>query len=78
VIPTVPKTIGEHLKRRRLELHPFQADLAKMFGVDPMSIVNWEKNTYQPAERLMPAIVKWLGYDPRKVVVGRPPSGDGS
>ena len=71
MIPTEPKTIGEHLKRRRLELHLFQTDLAKMFDVDEASIRNWEKNTYQPTERLMPDIVKWLGYDPRKAVVER-------
>ena len=39
-----------------------------MFGVDVASIRNWEKNTYQPTERLVPGIVKWLGYDPRKEV----------
>jgi len=36
-----------------------------MFGVDETSIRNWEKNAYQPAERRMAVIVKWLGYDPR-------------
>ena len=65
VIPTEPRTVGEHLKRRRLELHLFQSELAMMFGVDEASIRNWEKSTYQPAERLMTGIVKWLGYDPR-------------
>jgi DNA-binding XRE family transcriptional regulator len=64
VVPTEPRTIGEHLKRHRLELHLFQVDLAKMFRVDEASIRNWENNTYQPSERLMPGIVKWLGYDP--------------
>lgn len=55
-------------ERRRLELHLFQSDLAKMFGADKASVRNWEKNTYRPAERHMPAIVKWFGYDPREAV----------
>ena len=70
-VPKVPKTLGEHLKRRRLELHLFQADLAKMLGVDVESIRNWENNTYQPTKWLMPGIVKWLGYDPQKAVAAR-------
>jgi hypothetical protein len=41
-----------------------------MFGVDEASIRNWEKNDYQPAERPVPGIVKWLGYDPRKAIAG--------
>jgi DNA-binding transcriptional regulator YiaG len=61
-------------KRRRLELHLFQSDLAKMFAVDEASIRNWEKNTYQPAKRYMEGVVKWLGYDPRKAVEGHAPS----
>ena len=78
MIPTEPRTVGEHLKCRRLELHLFQSDLAKMFGVDPVSIVNWEKNTYQPDNERMPAIVKWLSYDPQKAVAGRAASRGGS
>jgi DNA-binding XRE family transcriptional regulator len=67
-VPKEPQTVGEHIKRRRLELHLFQSDLAKKLGVNVQSIRNWEKNTYQPIERLMTGIVKWLGYDPRKAV----------
>jgi hypothetical protein len=52
--------------------------VAKMFGVDPMSIVNWKKNTYQPTERRLPGIVEWLGYDPRKAVAEQAPSRRGS
>ena len=75
VIPTEPRAVGEHIKRRRLELHVFQSDLAKIIGVDVQSIRNWEKNTYQPIERLMPAIDKWLGYDTRKPVSARAQTG---
>ena len=61
VAPERQRTIGDHIKRRRLELHLFQSDLAKFFGVDPMTIVNWENNHYPPAKRYMPRIIEWLG-----------------
>lgn len=63
-------TVGEHVKRKRLQQHLFQKDLAKLFGVDLGSVRNWEQGIFQPAETSMPAIVKWLGYDPRKAVRG--------
>ena len=34
-------SIGQHIRRRRLQLHLFQADLAKLFGVDIASVRNW-------------------------------------
>jgi len=64
VVTDKPETIGDHLKRRRLELHLFQIDLAKLFGVDVMTIGNWEHNTYPPAKRFVERIIEWLGYDP--------------
>ena len=64
-MPSKPNTIGEHIRRRRLQLHLFQADLAKLFGVDIGTIRNWEQGVYQPVESLMPCVIVWLGYDPR-------------
>ncbi|MGA2140658.1 MAG: hypothetical protein ABSH14_17540 [Verrucomicrobiia bacterium] len=60
----MPNTIGEHVRRRRLQLHLFQADLAKLFGVDLGSVRNWEQGIFQPADTSMPRIIAWLGYDP--------------
>jgi DNA-binding XRE family transcriptional regulator len=62
VLPKEPKTLGDHIKRRRLELHLFQSDLAKRFGVDIMTIGNWEKNVYPPAKWFIASITAWLGY----------------
>ncbi|MGD0061209.1 MAG: helix-turn-helix domain-containing protein [Verrucomicrobiia bacterium] len=62
--PVEPKTVGEHVRRRRLQLHLFQSDLATVFGVDVVTIGGWEKNSQQPAKRFMPRIVNRLGYDP--------------
>ena len=65
MLSTKPNTVGEHIRRRRLQLHLFQADLAKLLRVDIGTIRNWEQGVYQPAESLMPRIIVWLGYDPR-------------
>jgi transcriptional regulator with XRE-family HTH domain len=43
--PTDPKTIGEMIRKRRLDLGLRQIDAAKMIGCDEMSVVNWEKGT---------------------------------
>jgi DNA-binding transcriptional regulator YiaG len=63
--PVEPKTLGEHVRRRRLQLHLFQADLAKLFGVDIASVRNWEQGVFEPAKAIEPRIIAWLGYDPK-------------
>jgi DNA-binding XRE family transcriptional regulator len=63
-VPKEPRTIGDNLKRRRLQLHLFQSHLAKLFGVDIASIRNWEHNRYPPAQRYKMRVIDWLGYDP--------------
>lgn len=63
-IPTELRTVGDHIRMRRLTLRMFQRDVAKQFGVDNASIVNWELNTSNPGVQYMPAIIEFLGYNP--------------
>jgi DNA-binding XRE family transcriptional regulator len=42
------KTLGEQIKKWRLEHDLFQRNLAEMIGVDEMTIVNWEKGKTKP------------------------------
>jgi DNA-binding XRE family transcriptional regulator len=42
------RTLGEHVKKWRLEQGLFQRDLAKLIGVNEMTIVNWEKGGAKP------------------------------
>ena|GEM_PF-1087513 len=63
-IPTEPKTVGDHIRRRRLQLHLLQRDVAGRIGVDKTSVFNWEANTVTPEIRYMPAIIQFLGYIP--------------
>jgi len=63
-IPVEPKTIGDHIRKKRLALKLFQKDVAKAINVRTTSIFNWEKNASQPESRYMPAIIRFLGYNP--------------
>jgi transcriptional regulator with XRE-family HTH domain len=63
--PKEPKTLGEHLRKRRLERHLLQTQLARLFGVDRVSVQNWESGIYEPNQGMVPKIIEFLGYDPR-------------
>jgi transcriptional regulator with XRE-family HTH domain len=63
-IPTELQTIGDHIRRRRLGLKLLQKDVAEQLDVDKTSVFNWESNTSNPEFRYMPAIIRFLGYNP--------------
>jgi DNA-binding transcriptional regulator YiaG len=62
--PTDPQTIGEHFKRRRLELGLTQKELATQLEVSEWTVINWETGIRQPRITHYPAIVRFLGSDP--------------
>jgi DNA-binding transcriptional regulator YiaG len=57
-------TLGDHLRSRRLDLGLFQSKVAEHIGVDTTTIHNWEGNKSVPAIRYIPAILRFLGYNP--------------
>ena len=59
------KTLGDHVRARRLERGLFQKDVAKLVGVCTDTVTNWEKNRSNPDLRALPGVVEFLGYDPR-------------
>jgi transcriptional regulator with XRE-family HTH domain len=63
-LPRILNTIGDHIKRRRLELGLYQAQVAEILAVTESTITNWEKNRTNPTLRSMPKIIEFLGYDP--------------
>ena len=63
-IPEKLETIGDHLLRRRLTLKLLQRQVAKQLEVNVASIVNWENNLSKPKVSQMPAIIRFLGYNP--------------
>jgi len=40
--PANPKTIGEHIRKRRMDLGLMQREVAKIIGVTESTIWNWE------------------------------------
>jgi transcriptional regulator with XRE-family HTH domain len=55
------QTLGERIRKWRLEQGLFQRDFAKMIGVDEMTIVNWEKGSTKPTEKNIERIKEILG-----------------
>jgi DNA-binding XRE family transcriptional regulator len=62
--PKQLNTLGDHIRSRRLDLGLFQAKVAEQIGVDTTTIHNWEGNISTPAIRHIPAILRFLGYNP--------------
>ncbi len=58
-----PITLGDHLRRRRLQLELYQKDVAIQIGVTTSTIWNWEHN-WTIDLRCIPGIIKFLGYNP--------------
>ena len=67
-----PATLGEQIKKHRLELCWFQRDVAKTIGISPTSVSNWERGVTSPSRRMTKKIQKFLEYAP--VVVPKKPS----
>ncbi|MBI5762140.1 MAG: helix-turn-helix transcriptional regulator [Planctomycetes bacterium] len=60
--PVNPTTFGERLKKWRLDRGLRQADVAKQLGVDPMTIVNWERGRTKPRRKARIRIIEFLSY----------------
>jgi len=62
--PENPTTIGEHIRKKRMEQRLFQTDLARLLKVTPDCITYWENKRSEPQIQYYPQIVKFLGYYP--------------
>jgi hypothetical protein len=58
--PKELKTLGDRIRRRRLDLGMFQRDVAERVGVNETTILNWEKNRTQPTKRHISGVVVFL------------------
>lgn len=59
-----PKTIGEHILKRRLFLDMKQTEVAELFNVTKFTVGNWENGHAEPKFCQTPILIKFLGYDP--------------
>jgi len=57
-------SLGDHIRARRLDLKLLQKQVAEQIGVHELTITGWEVNATAPEVRYIPAIIKFLGYNP--------------
>lgn len=57
--PKELKTLGDHLRKKRLDLKLFQKDVAKKLHTTIDTITNWEKNRCEPELRIH---TKYYGF----------------
>jgi DNA-binding transcriptional regulator YiaG len=59
-----PVTIGDHVRRRRRELGMSQREAAAAIGIHRDALGRWEIRPVLPNVWLMPAVIRFLGYNP--------------
>ena len=67
VNPAYPKelnTLGDYLRKERLDRKLSQPDVAKLLNVTPDTITAWELNRNQPTAKLAKKVIDFLGYFP--------------
>ena len=62
--PRELKTIGDQLRKRRMDLGLFQREVAEQIGVSKDTYRFWECNATVPLPRQWPGIIRFLGYQP--------------
>ena len=61
--PEFPITVGEHIRKKRMDLGLLQREVAEIIGVTESSVWNWEHGV-EPEQHYNPNIIKFLGYIP--------------
>lgn len=59
--PERPETLGDHLRKRRLDLGLSQRALAQRLGVDEKTVQTWERNEVRPSRTLAREVRHFLG-----------------
>ena len=57
-------TLGDHIRKRRLDLGMHQKDVAVRVNATTSTVTNWEKGRTNPRIYLLPKVFKFLGYNP--------------
>lgn len=68
--PTKLLTIGDHIRKRRMDLGLLQRDLVPILKTRSVeSITNWENSHSDPQVHYMPDVIRFLGYIPIKLAL---------
>lgn len=65
--PENPVSLGDPIRKKRMELKLLQKDVAGICGVSEDCIRNWEKNRSTPQIQFFPRVINFLGYIPFEV-----------
>ena len=58
--PVNPKTIGEHLRKKRMDNRLMQSEVAGIIGVSEESIWNWENGRTKPSRKNLEIINEFV------------------
>jgi len=70
--PAVPReciTLGDHIRKKRIERKQSQSHLAKSFKVTADTVTNWELNRNNISRLYYPIIEEYLGYLPIEITI---------
>jgi transcriptional regulator with XRE-family HTH domain len=59
-----PKTLGEHLKKKRFQIGLRQDESAVKLEVSCKTLSDWETDRLYPSLPMQPRLVDYLGFDP--------------
>jgi len=62
--PSERRTLGDHLRKRRLDLCLLQQDVGRHLSVTACTVKNWELGHTSPETRHRPSIHDFFGYQP--------------
>ncbi|HKI04652.1 MAG TPA: helix-turn-helix transcriptional regulator, partial [Thermoanaerobaculia bacterium] len=62
--PRELSSLGDHLRKRRLDRGLLQKEVAEILGVTTMTINAWETGRDEPKVSYVPAIIGFIGYAP--------------
>jgi len=62
--PEALKTIGDHLRKRRLDLGMRQRDVGALVGAAKPTVDAWEHRGTRPRGEVLRGLVEFLGYEP--------------
>ena len=68
--PTRLVTLGDHIRRRRLDLRLLQREVAELLGVCKSVVWRWETGETEPELRFLPKVFGFIGGDPRPEPTG--------
>jgi len=64
IYPSETITIGDHIRKKRMDMKLLQKDVARVINVTEDCVTLWEKNHSSPQIKYFPRIIKFLGYNP--------------